>query len=293
MSIAPIREFRTSRMSCFALTLPSGRFPGLAKLRQCCPRILARTVAHQRTKLKDNREWFAQKLKPPRDELQHFFAEGKYVGSWHIANIAISSYTVARDQRMSSPLSPAGPAIRHQAPLRERPTNRRRWVRPVLLAMAVLLITGSYCNHWLSVSGARTDTAHRQRIPDLDFSKWGGGRWRVSDHRGRVVLINFWATWCPPCPEETPGLVHLAQHMPSKDVAIVGISMEDDSAPIAGFVNAYRIPYRILLRDPSSPLLGPVESLPTSLLIDRNGRVARSYVGPSPSRHLPETSKNS
>ncbi|MGI9071261.1 MAG: TlpA family protein disulfide reductase [Bryobacteraceae bacterium] len=180
---------------------------------------------------------------------------------------------------MSSRLPRADPALPHEVHSSERPANRRRWVRPVLLATAVILIISSYSNHWLSVSGARTDAAHRQRIPDFDFSEWGGGHWRLNDHRGQVVLINFSATWCPPCREETPGLVHLAQEMPSKDVTIVGISMDDDSAPIAGFVKAYRIPYRILLPQPNSPLLGSVESLPTSLLIDRNGRVARSYVG--------------
>jgi cytochrome c biogenesis protein CcmG/thiol:disulfide interchange protein DsbE len=180
---------------------------------------------------------------------------------------------------LSSPLPPADPAPPHEAHSSERPANQRRWVRPVLITTAVVLIIGSYSNHWLSASGARTDTAHRQRIPDFDFSKWGGGHWRLSDHRGQVVLINFWATWCPPCREETPGLVHLAQQMPSKDVAVVGISMDDHNAPIAGFMKAYRIPYRILLPQPNSPLLGSVDSLPTSLLIDRNGRVARSYVG--------------
>lgn len=178
---------------------------------------------------------------------------------------------------MSSPIPPtdAETQPRHQ-PI---PPPNRRWLRGALLATAVFLIVASYSNHWLSLSGARTDPARRQSVSDFTFSEWGGGQWRLSDHRGQVVLINFWATWCPPCREETPGLVHLAREMPSKDVTVVGVSMDDDSTPIGGFVKAYRIPYRILLPPPNSPLLGSVESLPTSLLIDRNGRIARSYVG--------------
>ncbi len=188
-------------------------------------------------------------------------------------------HTLWQEILMNSPLPPADEVLPHAAQSSRRAADRRRWLSPALLATAVILIIGSYSDQSLSLSGARTDAAHRQRVSDFTFSEWGGGHWRLSDHRGQVVLVNFWATWCPPCREETPGLVHLAQEMPSKDVAVVGISMDDDRTPIGGFVKAYRIPYRILLPQPNSQLLGSVESLPTSLLIDRNGRVARSYVG--------------
>src|SRR5665213_282995 len=91
--------------------------------------------------------------------------------------------------QMNSPLPPADAVLPQEAQSSQRPANRRRWLRPVLLATVVFLIIGRYSNHWLSLSGARTDAAHRQRVPDFDFSEWGGGHWRLSDHRGQVVLI--------------------------------------------------------------------------------------------------------
>lgn len=122
--------------------------------------------------------------------------------------------------------------------------------------------------------------SQRQQLPDFEFSSWSGGHWRLSDHQGQVVLLNFWATWCPPCREETPGLVKLSEQYGAKGVAIVGIDMDDNGKSVVpSFVHRYGVPYAILLPPVRSPMVSSVESLPTSLLLDRQGRVARSYVG--------------
>ncbi len=111
-------------------------------------------------------------------------------------------------------------------------------------------------------------------LPDLD-----GNLWRLDDHRGKAVLVNYWATWCPPCRVETPGLVRLANEYKSKGLEVVGISLDEDIAAIRPFVDEYKILYLILLPTDRTNLSLMVEVLPTTVLYDRQGRVAKRYTG--------------
>ena len=121
---------------------------------------------------------------------------------------------------------------------------------------------------------------HRREMPDITLSDLDGRTWRLRDHAGQVVLVNFWATWCPPCREETPGLVHLAKYYRDKGVAVVGISMDEGGVPAARkFARDYSVSYPILLPDGRFPFANGVEDLPTSLLIDQHGKVAKTYIG--------------
>jgi len=124
-----------------------------------------------------------------------------------------------------------------------------------------------------------TAMAARNSRVDLSLAQIGGGVWKSADHRGQVILVNFWATWCPPCRMETPGLVRLANEYRSKGVEIVGVAMDDDGSAdtVTKFVRSYGIPYPILL--PTDSLLSQIDSLPTTFLMDRQGRIAKSYVG--------------
>lgn len=113
---------------------------------------------------------------------------------------------------------------------------------------------------------------------DLDLSTLDGGRWSLNDNRGKVVLVNFWATWCPPCRMETPGLVAAHRKFAGRGFTVVGITLDEDPAKeVPPFVQRYSIPYPILL--PSGQVADQISSLPTSVLLDGDGRVARTYVG--------------
>ena len=121
---------------------------------------------------------------------------------------------------------------------------------------------------------------HRQEMPDINLSDLYGRTWRLRDHTGQVVLVNFWATWCPPCREETPGLVHLEKYYRDKGVAVVGISMDEGGREAARkFAQDYRVGYPILLPDERFPFANSVDNLPTSVLIDQKGKVAKTYIG--------------
>jgi thiol-disulfide isomerase/thioredoxin len=94
------------------------------------------------------------------------------------------------------------------------------------------------------------------------------------------VLVNFWATWCPPCRVETPDLVDLHREYAHRGFTVAGVTMDEDPHDaVPPFVKKYGIQYPILTPTDQLPLLDRVEALPTSILIDRSGRVARTYTG--------------
>jgi len=149
----------------------------------------------------------------------------------------------------------------------------------------VLLASVAVC--WLALRSDKVSelrplvpVAHRQAMPDITLNDLNGRTWRLQDHEGQVILVNLWASWCPPCREETPGLVHLAQSYRDRGVAVVGISM-DEGGPDAAekFVRDFDVTYPILTPNRRFPFANEVDSLPTSLLIDQRGKVAKTYVG--------------
>ncbi len=120
----------------------------------------------------------------------------------------------------------------------------------------------------------------REAMGNFTLPTLTGKPWRLSEHRGHVVLLNFWATWCPPCREETPGLARVAAANRAQGLDVAGVSMDNsDLAKVRGFVSEYSLPYPILLPAPLSPLTYTVQAYPTTYLIDRQGRVAATYVG--------------
>ena len=122
--------------------------------------------------------------------------------------------------------------------------------------------------------------SRRAAMADFTFPTLDGPSWTLSQHRGRVVLLNFWATWCPPCQAETPALVRVASEYRAQGLDVVGVAMDQDSMnTVPAFVAEYHVPYPILLPRPFSPLTAVVQSVPTTFLIDRRGRVAQAYVG--------------
>ncbi len=146
-----------------------------------------------------------------------------------------------------------------------------------IVAGAALLLAFLLFPHSASSLSGLKDAAGRKTV-SLDLDVLQGGKWSLSGQRGKVVLVNFWATWCPPCRMETPGLVSIAKRYAGQGVEVVGVAMDDTPRrDVPPFITRFGIPYPILL--PSASIVSSVDSLPTSLLIDRSGRVARTYYG--------------
>ncbi len=115
--------------------------------------------------------------------------------------------------------------------------------------------------------------------PDFTVSD-GQKTVQLSQLRGKPVLLNFWATWCPPCVQEVPSLVALQQQMGGK-VVVLAVSMDVDEEAYKTFT-AKRMPGVLTARDPdqkSSKLYGTF-AYPESFLIDKDGRIQRKFIGP-------------
>ena len=114
-----------------------------------------------------------------------------------------------------------------------------------------------------------------------------GGQLTAADFQGKVVVINFWASWCPPCLEELPALVRINGALANRGVTIVGINYLDrlDGNGIRSFIQEHGINFPILdARHPSIlsfiQSLGGVRGLPTNVIIDRTGRISYNRAGP-------------
>ena len=168
---------------------------------------------------------------------------------------------------------------RREAPTTPGTIKLRNLLKYGPLALAVVFLAVA-SKDWTNQTGALAIAHSRKVMPPINVSQINGGRWNLADHRGEVVLINFWATWCPPCRQETPGLVKLSNNYRAKGVAILGISLDEGGTEaIQAFVHEFHLPYPVGLVGPESPWASAVESLPTTILVDRDGRVAKTYMG--------------
>jgi len=106
----------------------------------------------------------------------------------------------------------------------------------------------------------------------------------LSSYKGKVVLLNFWATWCGPCKAEIPGFVEL-QEKYKDDLVIVGFSVDDPADKAKAFAAEYKMNYPILLgegREDVQDAYGPIWGIPASFLISKDGKVCRKHLGIAP-----------
>lgn len=149
------------------------------------------------------------------------------------------------------------------------------WLAYLAVLAAVLFFVAPASWWQFGVSPAN----ERKSTTNFTLKDINGGEWNFADQRGKVVVVNYWATWCPPCRVETPGLVNIANEYSSRGVVIVGVSVDENLGDVPPFVEKYSIPYRILLPG-NDPYLNPEQmALPTTFLYDRNGRLAKRYTG--------------
>jgi peroxiredoxin len=113
--------------------------------------------------------------------------------------------------------------------------------------------------------------------PDFTITD-GSQTLRLADYRGRVVLLNFWATWCPPCVEEMPSLLKLHHDMPN--LVILAVSIDDDADAYRRFLTTHHVDL-ITIRDPSesAPKLFHTDMWPETYLIDRKGIIRSKFIG--------------
>ncbi|BDQ03181.1 TlpA disulfide reductase family protein [Ignavibacterium sp.] len=120
-----------------------------------------------------------------------------------------------------------------------------------------------------------------KKAADFKLKTLEGKEVKLSDYRGKVVIIDFWATWCPPCRKGIPDLISLQDEF-KKDLVVIGISLDQQNTikDLKPFIENYKINYPVVLGDEKVVKdYGGINAIPTSFIIDQKGNIVDSHVG--------------
>lgn len=161
-----------------------------------------------------------------------------------------------------------------QVTLAGKPGTTRRWALHRLLAV-FLLVVGA------SAAGSGAEPAVNLRIHKLD-----GQSFSLDSLKGRVVVLDFWASWCVPCRSSFPFFDSLQRQYASQGLSVVGLTLEEDGDPVAAFLEEVPVDF-LIARDPSGKAgeTFNVVAMPTTFLLDREGRVVARFEGGDKQTH--------
>lgn len=156
-------------------------------------------------------------------------------------------------------------------------------MRTALLAVSLTAVVLAGCSK-PSARKSMADlkpAAKRSAAPAFALKDADGKELSLASLKGKVVLLNFWATWCGPCKIEIPWFMEFQKEFKDKGFEVVGLSMDDDGwTVVKPYVTAKQVNYRVGIADENTAQsYGGVESLPTTFLIDRQGKIASVHVG--------------
>lgn len=155
--------------------------------------------------------------------------------------------------------------------------RRYSWI---ILAAALALVLSGCATPSKAGSGVKS-AEKRKEAPGFELKDSEGRAVKLSDYKGKVVLLNFWATWCGPCKIEIPWFVAFETQFKDRGFAVLGVAMDEEGWDIVKpYIQQKKINYRVLMgTDMVAQLYGGVESLPTSFILDRDGKIANIHIG--------------
>ncbi len=151
------------------------------------------------------------------------------------------------------------------------------WIAGIVIAVAVIAV---YFLGGSGGAGSGPESLAGKPAPSFTVQRMGGGTGGLDAYRGHVVVMNLWATWCPPCRAEMPDLQRLYQSYASRDVVVLGVDQGESGMRAAEFAQALGIRYPILIDEQQQ--YGRVYAalgMPTTIVIDRRGVVVRGFDG--------------
>lgn len=121
----------------------------------------------------------------------------------------------------------------------------------------------------------------RRAAPEFSLKDVDGRAVTLAEYKGKVVLLNFWATWCGPCKIEIPWFADFEQKYKDRGFAVLGVAMDEEGWEVVKpYLTESKVNYRVVLgNDSIATLYGGVEALPTTFVLDRDGKIASTHVG--------------
>ena len=157
-------------------------------------------------------------------------------------------------------------------------------------AMIVVIGAISICSSFARMrlhqapTGLQAAQAERDAVAHFKFENVAGGFMTSEDLKGKVTVVDLWATWCPPCLEEIPIYNKLYDAFRGQDVAIVGIAVESPRRDIPSKIRQLGIQYPILISDDQLTAFGRIQVFPTTVVIGKDGKIYSRYVGSVPQK---------
>ena len=205
---------------------------------------------------------------------------------------ASSTPPVDRDADVSAPAGVTPPAA---SDADGPPRSRKRWIAAAAAALGVALFAvpllrgpddyAGEAKDGAAAAGSGRTCATNKGGANFDFTLQGinGADVSLSAYKGKVVLLNFWATWCGPCKVEIPDFVEAYSHYRDRGFVILGVLSQDDPAPqdLREFMSTFRMNYPVFRQNEQfEDAFGSLWALPTSFIIDRNGAICTKHMGP-------------
>ncbi len=157
----------------------------------------------------------------------------------------------------------------------------RHLTRAFSVGLVLLLIVAGCSTSRTASAQSVKPTKDRKVAPDFTLKDASGKPVRLSDYRGKAVVLDFWATWCGPCKIEIPWFIEFQRKYKDRGLVVLGVaSGDEDWNVITPYASQMKINYPLVIgNDTTADLYGGIEALPTTFIIDRDGRIAKLHIG--------------
>lgn len=151
-------------------------------------------------------------------------------------------------------------------------------LRTLFAALVLCSVAGTALAQ--NANGVLKPANERKTAPEIGLEDSVGKQANLRDYRGKVVVLDFWATWCHGCKEEIPWFAEFQRKYGDQDLRVIGVSLDDEGWKVVKpFIKAASVPYRIVLGNDATAKAYGIGSMPDTFLIDREGRIAATNVG--------------